>query len=76
MTFNIKKSRGFKMLKPSDKDFTFSPNGVTIVPRASFEISSNCPREYREIILQAYQNGWISPVANMRDTEYLVEILR
>ena len=64
------------MLRPGDADFTFSPNGVTLVPRASLELSPNCPKDYAYIIQQAVQNGWVKPVANMRNTEYLVEILR
>lgn len=64
------------MLRPGDKNFTFSPNGVTIVPRASFEISPNCPSNYAHVIATAYQNGWLKPVANMRDTEYTMELLR
>lgn len=64
------------MLKPGDDHFTFSPNGITVVPRASFEIDQACPPEYKHIITVAYKNGWLKPVANMRDTEYLVEILK
>jgi hypothetical protein len=69
-------SNGYKMLKPGDKNFTFSPNGVTLVPRASLEISPDCPSEYRHIIMQAYQYGWLKPVANMRNPEYTMELLR
>lgn len=74
--FTITKSKGYKMLKAGDKNFTFSPNGVTIVPRASLEISPNCPKDYAHIIQQAYQYGWLKPVANMRDPEYTMELLR
>jgi hypothetical protein len=77
MTFTaLKSSNGYKMLRPGDADFTFSPNGVTLVPRASLEISSNCPGEYRHLISQAYRNGWLKPVANMRNTEYTMELLK
>jgi hypothetical protein len=64
------------MLKPGDKNFTFSPNGVTLVPRASLEITSDCPSEYRDIITQAYKNGWLKPVANIRNPEFTMELLR
>ena len=76
MTFNITTGRSYKQLRPGDKNFTFSPNGVTLVSRAGFEISSNCPKDYAYIIQQAVQHGWLKPVANMRDTEYLVEVLK
>ena len=69
-------NRSYKTLKQGDADFTFCPNGVTIVPRAGLEISPKCPENYAYIIQMAVLNGWLKPVANMRDTEYLMEILK
>jgi len=66
----------FKTLCADDEDFKFSPNGITLVPRASFEISMQCPREYKLIIVECINNGWIKPVAHMRDVEYTMELLR
>ena len=74
MTYTV--AKGYKMIRPGDSLFTFSPNGVTLVPRASLEISSNCPSDFRHIIQQAHQNGWLKAVANMRDPEYTMELLR
>jgi hypothetical protein len=65
-----------KTLRRGDSDFTFSPDGLTIVPRASFEISEKCPVEYQRILYECWGNGWINPIAHMRDTEYIVELLR
>ena len=65
-----------KTLRPGDEDFTFSPDGIQLVPRASFEISNNCPAEYRSIFVTAINAGWLKPVAHMRDTEYTMELLR
>jgi hypothetical protein len=59
-----------------DADFKFSPDGLTIVPRASFEVSKECPHEYRLIIAECIGRGWLRPVAHMRDTEYTMELLR
>jgi hypothetical protein len=66
----------FKTLKRSDDDFMFSPDGYTMVPRAGLEISKECPREYRLIISECINNGWLKPVAHMRDTEYTMELLQ
>ena len=66
----------FKTLKRGDNDFTFSPDGITMVPRASFEVSSGCPQNYREIIAECVNYGWLKPVAHMRDTEYTWEMLQ
>jgi len=65
-----------KTLRPSDADFTFSPDGLRLVPRAAFEINNQCPREYRLIIAECINNGWLNPVAHMRDIEYTWEKLQ
>jgi hypothetical protein len=72
----ITQGRSHKTLRQSDTDFTFSPDGIRLVPRASFEISEKCPVEYRQILMQCMDFGWIKPVAHMRDTEYTMELLR
>lgn len=43
----------------------------TITPRAGFEISRSCPNDYRSILMQAVQAGWIKPVANVTERELL-----
>ena len=65
-----------KTLKSGDKDFTFSPDDIMVVPRAGFEISSGCPSNYREIIMECMQYGWLKPVANMKESEYSWEMLQ
>jgi len=66
----------YKKLTAKDADFTFSPDGVIIVPRACIEVDANCPSNYKRMITDAYSNGWIKAVANMRDPEYTMELLR
>ena len=66
----------YKRLTAKDADFTFSPDGVIIVPRASIELDRKCPDHYIRIILEAHNNGWLTAVANMRDPEYTMELLR
>lgn len=72
----ISASRSFVTLRHKDPDFSFSPDGITVVPRAGFEISSGCPYNYREIIQECISHGWLRPVAHMRDVEYTMELLR
>jgi len=72
----ISTGRPHKTLRAQDADFTFSPDGPTLVPRASFEVNHQCPREYRLIISECINNGWLKPVAHMRDTEYTMELLK
>jgi hypothetical protein len=66
----------FKTLKQGDDDFSFSPDGITIVPRASIAISEKCPSEYQKILYECWGNGWLRPIAHMRDTEYTMELLK
>jgi hypothetical protein len=69
-------SRPHKTLRHNDADFTFSPDGIKIVPRAGFEVSSGCPSNYAKIIHECIRYGWLRPVAHMRDVEYTMELLR
>jgi len=66
----------YRMLRHKDKDFHFSPDGITLVPRASFEISSGCPGNYADVIRECINYGWLKPVAHMRDEELTWELLK
>ena len=68
--------RRFRTLRHTDPDFAFSPDGITVVPRAGFEILQTCPREYRLVISECLERGWLKPVAFMRDAEYTWERLQ
>lgn len=48
-------------------------DGMVTTPRAGFEISNNCPKEYRTIIQECITYGWIKPVATVRDNELFWE---
>ena len=66
----------YKTLKQGDDDFSFSPDGYTMVPRASLVISQRCPENYRTLIAECVNHGWLKPVAHMRDEEYTWEMLQ
>jgi hypothetical protein len=66
----------YKTLKPKDPDFSFSPDGITLVPRASIAISQRCPENYKDLIQECVNHGWLQPVAHMRDVEYTMELLK
>ena len=72
----FKTTRTHVSLYRGQKDFTFSPDGITVVPRAHVEILESCPAEIRDQINYALAKGWLQPVANMRDTEYTMELLK
>lgn len=48
-------------------------DGPVLAPRAGFEINNKCPSEYRTIIVECLNRGWLLPVANIKDTELFWE---
>jgi hypothetical protein len=50
-------------------------NGIVMAPRAGLEISNDCPRQYKSMIMEAIKNGWLKPVAYMKESEYVWEQL-
>jgi hypothetical protein len=63
-----------KIIREGDPDFHID-NGFHMAPRAGFEISNDCPRQYKLMIMEAIKNGWIQPVAYMKESEYVWEVL-
>ena len=57
-------------LRSDDSNFWIH-NQFTLTARASIEISNKCPREYKMIIAECINNGWINPVANLSERELL-----
>jgi hypothetical protein len=57
-------------LKPGDPNFTITDQFV-ITPRASLEISSNCPYNHLQIIQTCIDRGWLKPVAHVTERELL-----
>ena len=55
-------------LKPGDKHFQI-PDKFALYTRAGFEIDAKCPARYKQIIVECYQRGWLTPVANVTERE-------
>lgn len=62
-------------IKQGDPTFLIK-DGFTITPRAGFEINLHCPKEYRLIISECINNGWLKPVAFMYDYEKTMDLLK
>jgi hypothetical protein len=63
-----------KILKPGDIDW-YIKSGLTVTPRAGFEITERCPQEYQKLLMECWGNGWIKPIAYMKESEYIWEKL-
>lgn len=73
MTITIRNSN-FKTLKPNDFGFKMT-DGIVVAQRAGFEIDEQCPNEYKLIIVECMNRGWLKPIAIIRDYELTREIL-
>ena len=73
MTFTLH-GNIIKTIRQNDPDFHID-NGIIMAPRAGVEISNSCPRQYKLMIMEALKNGWLQPVAYMRENEYVWEKL-
>lgn len=72
----FKTNRSYVSLHRGHNDFMFCPDGISTIPRAHCEIQADCPDHVRDHISRALSNGWLQVVANMRDTEYTMELLK
>jgi len=66
----------YKKLYAGQKEFTFSPDGIVVVPRAGLEILAECPWQVRDQINYALAKGWLQPVAHLPDDELMWENLK
>jgi hypothetical protein len=74
MTYTIA-SETIKTIRKGEADFHIH-TGFLMAPRAGFEISNRCPSQYKLMLVEAIRNGWIEPVAYMKDSEYMWEKLK
>ena len=59
-----------RTLRRGDSSFIIR-DGVVHAPRAGFEISDKCPKEYRLILSDCINRQWIEPVAYITERELL-----
>lgn len=72
--FKIYKTN-IRTLRPNDPNFILD-DGIILSPRAGFEITQQCPKEYKMILQECMRYGWITPVANVYDHELTWDSLR
>jgi hypothetical protein len=69
MTYTIHRSQ-VHTIRQEDPNFIIQ-DGITITPRAGFEISNDCPRQYKLMIMEAIKNGWLQPIASVTERELI-----
>jgi hypothetical protein len=70
-----KSNSKIKTYLQDSNDFHFSPDGISLVPRAALQINSKCPDSYKRIILECINNGWLTRIANQPIHEHFMEEL-
>lgn len=63
-----------RTVRENDKLWRIS-DGIVVSGRAGFEISEHCPDTWKPVIMDAIANGYIKPVAYMKDSELMWETL-
>jgi hypothetical protein len=74
MTFKMYSSC-IRTIRQDDDKFHIH-DGMIISPRAGFEISQECPMSYRKVLAECIDQGWIKPVAHIKDSELVWETLQ
>ena len=69
------KTTNIRTIRQGDAKFMLK-DGLVVCPRAGFEISNNCPAEYKSIFITAINAGWLKPVAHVYGKELTMDALR
>jgi hypothetical protein len=69
MSIKTHKSQ-IKIIRQDDPRFDIF-DGMTMTSRAGFEISPGCPIEYKMVLQECINNGWLKPVAYMTEREMI-----
>jgi hypothetical protein len=64
-----------KAIRPGDPLWHIKSN-LIVTPRAGFEISENCPADFKAILVTCMLEGWLKPVAYLKGSEATMEYLK
>ena len=64
------RTRNIQTIRQGDPKFMLQ-DGLMTCPRAGFEISQDCPRSHKLVIMEAIKNEWLVPVANITERELI-----
>jgi hypothetical protein len=74
MQISIRESN-IRTIRQEDPKFMLI-DGLVTCPRAGFEISNTCPKQYKSMIMEAVKNGWLQPVAHVYGKELTMDAMR
>ena len=70
----LTKKSSIKAIRKGDHRWMIT-DGHMVSPRAGFEIDRNCYDSYVTVIRECIANGWLKPVAFVREDEFMWEVL-
>jgi hypothetical protein len=73
MTFTVLEN-SFKRVSNNDQHF-YMNDGIRQVPRAAIEVQQNIPYNYKLMITECIDKGWLKPVAYVKTKELFWEVL-
>ena len=65
-----------KTILPGDEGWFMRHDNMTLTPRAGIQITDACPYSYKLIMAQAFDEGWIKPIAYVKESDYAWEQLQ
>jgi len=71
----VERKSKIRTVRQGDSQFMLKDD-ILACPRAGFEIAQQCPREYKLIIAECINNGWLKPVAHVYGKELTMDALR
>ena len=69
MNIKTRKSQ-IRTIRQDDPRFQIQ-DYLFMATRAGFEISDRCPAEYKVVLQECINNGWLKPVAYMTEREMI-----
>ena len=73
MTYTLHESR-VRRIKSSDDNFHID-DGFVLHPRAMIQITPECPIDYRLMVTECLNRGWVTVAANVKDNELVWDTL-
>ena len=70
----LKRKSSIRTIRKGDHRWMIT-DGHMVSPRAGFEIDRNCYDSYVTVIRECIANGWLKPVAFVREDEFMWETL-
>ena len=70
----LERTSSIRTIRKGDHKWMIT-DGHMVSPRAGFELHPQCFPEYKKIVAECIANGWLRPVAYVKEEEFMWETL-